>query len=199
MANKFLYFNSDNELTYDRWDIIAELITVNNFKLGVEIGVGWGETFKNIVQMCPNIEWIGIDAFDNTIKTEWKDYRYNPSPRNAWDEWDFKKWEPELKNWVKNKNNAVIMKELGDEAAKWFSNDSIDIIFIDEDNGYKSITRNVKAWKSKMSPRGLFCGYYYNSNRKEETKAALNEHFHKYSVLLDDFWVARVTHLKDRL
>ena len=44
-----------------RW--LESMINKHDWRLGVEIGVFKGPTFKHLVTSCPNLQLIGVDVF----------------------------------------------------------------------------------------------------------------------------------------
>ena len=200
MATKnLLYQGWNNSISYNQWDIIAHLVNHYSFKIGVELGIGQGENFKKVVQLCPTFQWIGVDPFDNTHREKFTQYKYNPSEIRMHRQYDFKSWKADIETFCRTKNNATVMWERDLEAVKWFQDESVDIIFIDIDLSYESITRNVDAWKPKLKPTGMFCGRAITDHpeRANDIKTALNDCFTKHSLFVQDFWVAKKQHIKE--
>jgi hypothetical protein len=56
-------------------------------------------------------------------------------------------------------DSISIMQEESIEASKQFSDNSIDIIFIDSNHSYESVTRDLNAWYSKVKVGGIISGH----------------------------------------
>jgi|LakMenE18May11ns_1017448.scaffolds.fasta_scaffold9922507_4 predicted O-methyltransferase YrrM len=67
-----------------------------------------------------------------------------------------------LKNIEKVKKYICNIKSKSVEAAKLFSDESIDIVFIDACHEYKSVCEDILTWLPKVKRGGLLAGHDYN-------------------------------------
>lgn len=49
------------------------------------------------------------------------------------------------------------------EAADWVADASLDLVFIDADHTYKSVSADIRAWLPKVRPGGILAGHDYSS------------------------------------
>lgn len=198
--NELLYKGWYESINYNRWDIIAKLVNTYKLESGVEIGLGWGENFKNVAQLCPTFQWTGIDPY-TTTQEKFTLYKPDPNGRNELRTFNFAKWKPDLESFCRSRNSATVIWERDLDAVKWFQDESLDLIYIDIDCSYHSIIRNIDAWKSKLSSRGFFCGCRISEHpeRAEDILAAVNSRFTRFAQFGTDFWAAKKKNLKDEI
>jgi hypothetical protein len=51
-----------------RWMTLERLVKDNNWTKGAELGVWYGETFKYLVNNCPNLNLFGVDLYAEHLK-----------------------------------------------------------------------------------------------------------------------------------
>jgi hypothetical protein len=96
-------------------------------------------------------------------------------------------------------HRCTMFKESSVDAAKQFSDELLDFVYIDADHDYKSCKEDLEAWFPKVRHGGLVAGHDYLNWSKDEgagcefgVKAAVDEfcvkHGYKLYVTTDDYW-----------
>lgn len=55
--------------------------------------------------------------------------------------------------------NLEVLSMTSEEAVKKFSNQSLDVVFIDGDHRYEYIRKDIELWLPKLKKNGLMCGH----------------------------------------
>ena len=67
------------------------------------------------------------------------------------------------------------------DAAKLYEDESLDFVFIDAEHDYKSVTKDIAAWRGKVRKGGLICGHDYSQDYAG-LMLAVTEAFESWSV-----------------
>ncbi len=67
------------------------------------------------------------------------------------------------------------------EAASLYEDGSLDFVFIDADHSYKSVTKDINAWRGKVMSGGMICGHDYSQDYPG-LMLAVTEAFESWSV-----------------
>lgn len=172
-----------------RWKTIERFVKENNWSVGVELGVWKGETFKYLIQNCPNLVLTGIDLYapqpENNGPEKW-------TPGENGHEWSHDHYYNDLIKFSSAyPNRAKIIKNYTTEAAKEFEDESIDFVFIDADHGYEGCLRDIVSWTPKVKKGGYVIGHDIHF---PTVKQAVTEHFGENSWNVEDdfvWWVLK--------
>jgi predicted O-methyltransferase YrrM len=155
----------------------------------VELGAYKGKSTSFIVTEINNrgrdIKFYTIDTFEgdsgSNDEKEVEAYR-NVVVSNMYEE--FSKNTEHLKELF----NVIVGKS--DESAKFFEDNSIDVIFIDAGHSYESVKRDIKSWLPKMKDGGIMSGHDYNS--WDGVRIAVDEKFNKVDKIDNDCWFIKI-------
>lgn len=144
------------------YDVVPKLILEENIKSIAEIGVGYGGHADSILNTSVE-HYYGIDP-----------YLFNFNPRDQFntdvgtlstysgqENFDF------LYQWVKDFRLASfgdrchLIREKSVKAAQLFQDESLDCIFIDGDQRYLAVMKDLTAWYPKLKNGGIICGDDY--------------------------------------
>lgn len=161
------FLNTDNWFDYQNF---YEFISKKNFKILVEVGSWKGHSISYLGKLLKNsdAEIYAVDLWDETYKYE--------------DNINLKKQKKILheifkENLKKNglEGRVKDIKSYSWEAAKNFSDSSVDFVFIDADHKYESVVKDINAWLPKIKKGGIISGHdYFNPCG---VKKAVDENF----------------------
>jgi predicted DNA-binding protein (MmcQ/YjbR family) len=145
-----------------RFNFLEKMIKENKYKVGVEIGVQQGTTFKHLISKCEGLELYGVDIW-STKNVRWdgstsEDLEKDKTSVNYG-------YYLDLQNWITfqagAKDRAHLIRKLSLDAAKDFQDESLDFIFIDASHQYPAVLDDMKAWIPKVRKGGLVSGDDY--------------------------------------
>ena len=83
-----------------------------------------------------------------------------------------------------------ILQEDSAHACDHFSDRSVDLVFLDADHAYESVSRDLEAWLPKVARHGLLCGHDYTS--RPGVRRAVEDMFGTRIALLGgSIWAVR--------
>jgi hypothetical protein len=85
---------------------------------------------------------------------------------------------------IGNKIKTIV--SLTDEAAQYFNDEEIDVIFIDAGHSYEAVKADIEAWLPKMKPNGIMAGHDYKA--WEGVNQAVTEVFGTPHKVENDCW-----------
>lgn len=164
-----------------RWITISSWANQKKWKSGVELGVWKGQTFKYLLENCPELHLTGIDL-------------YSPQPLNKGPEkwtkgenghkWDHVKYYADLMSFCKKIPRGTIIKDYTTKAALNFDDFSLDFVFIDADHSYEGVKNDIEAWLPKVKNGGYLIGHDIHF---DTVKKAVVEFFGTGYKIADDF------------
>jgi predicted O-methyltransferase YrrM len=130
-------------------DILVKMKMINV----IEIGVLNGTNIMTLARKFPNIHFTGVDPYDS--KLEWNKLYDNISQ----DEMDFRFNQIITK--ASKFCNINILREQSIKASESFSDESIDLVFIDAIHTYEAVINDIMVWLPKIKNGGVLCGHDY--------------------------------------
>jgi hypothetical protein len=126
---------------------LASLLHELDFKKGVEIGVQRGRFSEIICQRNPQMRVCGVDAW---------------APPNGASMRQKAQKRMSVSRWMAQYS---IIDDWSVSAAKQFTDQSLDFVYIDADHSYESCLADIDAWHPKIRVGGILSGHdYCNSN-----------------------------------
>ena len=138
------------QIPASRWHDLGHLLNDLQFKKGVEIGVYKGKFTCALAKRAPNMELIGVDAWQ--VYPGYKDYENNDLESEAYKE--------ALRKTI-DKPNVKLLNSWSVDASKKFEDASLDYIFIDANHTYEWVVEDLKAWAPKVREGGIVMGHDY--------------------------------------
>lgn len=149
----------------------------------VELGCFKGKSTSFIVTEIINqkrkVNFTTIDSFEgHTNSTDSNEVQAYNGITNI--EKDF------ILNMGKLLKHCQYKKCLSHEAANYFEDGSVDVLFVDAGHSYEAVKKDIEAWLPKMKPNGIIVGHDYNS--WVGVKKAVNEKFGNPHKIENDCW-----------
>lgn len=180
IKNWYSYENQKDKLPYTLLKPDPELMKELNCKIICEVGVRTGKNFINMVKCNPD-EAYAVDI--------WKaegDHVDIYFPQSKLD-----KYHDDLVELFKDNKNINIVRKFSVDAAKDFSDNYFDLIFIDALHTYNGVKSDINSWYRKVKSGGIFCGHDYLPRDQYGVVKAVNEMVKEYN-LEDRFFVAKI-------
>jgi len=120
---------------------------------GAEVGVAMGRTLLLILQKCPNLSMLAVDAFT-----------YIPDSENSglYEDMDHSNNEACVRAVAAAYPERVeILKGVSYEVAAQVPDESLDFVFIDASHMYEEVKKDIIAWSPKVKPAGWILGHDY--------------------------------------
>lgn len=135
-----------------RWELLAEIIKQENYKVCAEIGVKSGRNIAEILRRTQGTFFYAIDPWAPT-----EDYSYWPNHYHTKHETAFDRVASRFPGRIRK------MKMLSSEAAPWIDDGSLDFIFIDGDHSYEGVKLDIELWLSKVRKGGVMAGHDFDN------------------------------------
>jgi len=115
---------------------LKRIITVNNYFVVAEIGVGEGKTASHLLKKCFLKSYVGVD-----------NYLHDRGSQKAIAEKIFNDYD-----------HAGLLICDSVQASQSFDDGSFDLVFIDGDHSYDGCKRDLIAWLPKVRKGGFLVG-----------------------------------------
>ncbi len=119
----------------NRYDFFPKLINENNYKIGIEIGVFWGEFSEHLLKNTNIITLYGLDIYRNVGEIERITKQYS--------------------------GRFVFIDGRSPEYSKKFEDNFFDFIYIDAQHTYEAVKTDLESWYPKLKKNGLLFGDDY--------------------------------------
>lgn len=163
-----------------RW--LESMINKHDWRLGVEIGVFKGPTFKHLVTSCPNLQLIGVDVFypdkdwrrQNITTTE----ELNKQPPTRW-------YQGLIEFAEQYPDRAILWRDFSNKAHTRVKDDTLDFVFIDASHDFDSVYEDIELWSPKVKKGGYVIGHDIDYLT---VRMAVQSHRSKYETAQDNVW-----------
>ena len=169
-----------------RWDVLHELLSDKEHKIGAEIGVQIGLTAKNILGLLPSIEkyyaidpWLDYAEYHEGFRAK----KLTRVPQKQMDH-SFDVFTRDTKQY---KDIIVLLKMFSSEAVKYIEDGSLDFLFIDGNHSYESVKEDIKLYLPKVKKGGLISGHDYGL-QLSGVKEAVQESFLEFNTGSNRMW-----------
>lgn len=163
-----------------RTQFIADLVKKHGWSAGVEVGVADGKNYLGLLEACPELNLIGVDAYEH-LEDEMEFYR----------NWNHQKNEKHVRtSKAKYGDRALLITARSEDAARLVPDNSVDFVFIDADHRFDAVLLDIRTWGSKLKPTGLLMGHDIDW---EGVRAAVIQELVDYRRGPDNVWYAVVS------
>jgi SAM-dependent methyltransferase len=170
------WFYDDERIAYQK--MVSE---IKNGKI-VEVGVWKGLSLSSILDICKsnNNELYAIDA--------WLPVENDPALSESRTRDIFSIFKTNLKL-LGHSDTVRVIRKRSLEAADDFSDNSLDLVFIDADHSYNAVIADIRKWWDKLKPGGILCGHDFTF--KEGVCRAVTVLFHNsFELVGGSVWKA---------
>lgn len=170
-------------LSFQRKHFLTELVNSQGWTKGAELGVRDGKTYLHVLDNCPRLTLIGIDAWepqpDNLGPEQW-------IPGEAGFTYDHEAYEKRVRERAnKYGDRAVVWKGYTNQLVKQVDDESLDFVFIDADHSAEGVRRDIQDWTPKVKPGGWVIGHDINW---PSVKQVVNEELPGWHAGPDHTW-----------
>jgi len=167
-----------------RGGFIASMVKRYGWTRGAEIGVFKGDTFFYLLDTCPNLHMVGVDA--------WTSYPGKERQRGGhnYREFDMERIFMDVFNRISDyRGRASICRGLSIGVESNYANNYFDFIFIDGDHTFEGVADDIFAWTPKVKPDGWIIGHDYNLVAYPGIVNVVTETFPNADIIQpDDMW-----------
>jgi hypothetical protein len=167
-----------------RWALLEQLIKKRDWKVGAELGVWQGKTYKHLLKQCNDLTLIGVDLYqaqpDNKGPETW-------TPGENGHMWEHERYYRDITQFRgKIGERAKFIRATTVEAAEQVEDESLDFVFIDADHSYEAVKRDIDIWEKKVKPGGCVLGH--DIDWPDVRKAVKEKYGNLYACLDDNVW-----------
>lgn len=162
-----------------RRQVIADLVKGHGWSLGAELGLWDGRTYLWLLEECPALTLIGVDAWI-------PQGGYQGIDRDG-NNWDHKKHERMVRDGAEEYGErAIIIKNDTVKAADGIDDGTLDFVFIDADHSTLGVMGDIEAWRPKLKKTGVLMGHDIDWQSVQD---ALYAEDILYEILSDNVWM----------
>jgi hypothetical protein len=148
-------------------DELPEFFKNLGFKVGVEVGVSWGQ---NIVDYAKaGLQIYGVDP--------WLSYEDEPYKKIISIEGKYAKTIDHVYQYAKERTapypNCTLIRKMSADAARDFPNRSLDFVYIDANHSFGYIAMDLMKWANKVKKGGVIAGHDYYSTESDRRLRAI--------------------------
>ena len=167
-----------------RSKFLEKTIKENNYKIGVEIGVQQGHTFKHLLTTCQDLNLYGVDIW--SLKNVRSNGTTSAGLQNDTSSVNYGFYKS-LEKWVEENatGRGHLIRKFTLDGAKDFEDESLDFIFIDASHQYPDVLKDMRAWIPKVRKGGLVSGDDYDM---DGVNRSVKEYGHPFEVEMPVWW-----------
>lgn len=129
---------------------LARMLYYLDFRKAVEVGVAAGQYSETLASANPQMEIHGIDPWSG--QKGYRDYTRGET---------FNRLLEDAHARLDKFPNYHFIRDTSLNAAKGFTDNSIDFVYIDADHSFRQVTQDIDEWLKKVKPGGILAGHDY--------------------------------------
>lgn len=160
-----------------RWHVISTFVNRCGWTHGIEVGVKEGRNLFNLLDMCPDLVMLGVDAWSVQDGPE------------SYADWNLRNMYKTVMDRAGVYNGRChIIKAQSVDAAKLVEPHSADFVFIDAQHTPEAVTEDIYAWEPSLKLDGVMMGHdiHYPGMR-----SAISEIYPDYREYDNNVWASR--------
>ncbi len=167
-----------------RWQTIERFVKENGWTNGAELGVWYGETFKHLINSCPDLKLFGVDLYAPQPENEGPQ-KYLPGEDGH--VWTHDRYFNDVSDFCRGSGGrATLYRGYTNDASKLVEDESLDFVFIDADHSFKGVDEDITHWMPKVKKGGYVIGHDIHW---PTVKSAVEKHFgNNYQTEQDFIW-----------
>jgi len=138
--------------------------------LGAELGVSDGRTHLYLLEHCPQLSLIGVDAWDTpgvkpgpTFSNEFCRCPTCVETKAGRRKTTHQQREQMVRDGIlQYPGRSTLYKMRTTEAARKVADRSLDFVFVDSDHSMEGVRDDIAAWHGKIKPGGWMIGHDWN-------------------------------------
>lgn len=144
-----------------RWDYLIALAKRDGWSRGVELGLWYGQTFFHLLEALPSLHLTGVDIWDTKVEKDgvviYQEKEFRDKATHHLDRQENRREVYQRQAQYAKRSTLLDMFTV--DAAKLFSDNSVDFVFIDASHDYTSIVEDITAWTPKVKRGGFLVGH----------------------------------------
>lgn len=197
--------------TTPRWETVASLIRLHNYRRGAELGVFDGRFALHIVKNCPGVTLYAIDAFGEHVPppkrrasrekcdcehcSETRNIRRTPTPYYPQGRFFYDRLADTIQE-ERLGTRLLLIQGLTVPTADKITDNSLDFLFVDAGHSYEHVNADLVAWVPKVKRHGMIFGHDWNM---ESVRKAVTDFFGRKNIeagLPDHVWHVKVESIR---
>lgn len=147
-------------LKYNRFQLMTEIKGhLGNIHTAVEVGT-WRGDFAT--EMCNRLQPEKFYAVDPFLL--YAEYTDKPNPTEFATQENLDQLAEGVRSRIAGMNadrHSELLRAKSQDAVHQFSDNSIDVVYVDADHKYDPVLADISAWYAKVKPGGVLCGDDY--------------------------------------
>jgi predicted O-methyltransferase YrrM len=127
-----------------------------------EVGVQRGNNFKKLIEHNPSLA-VAVDHWMPEHTYTIRPDGHLVGNKHTQEETDG--WYENLKKEMANKPFIKICRGFAHEVVRQFEDETFDLVYIDADHVYESVSQDIADWYPKVKAGGYLCGHDYIENK----------------------------------
>jgi hypothetical protein len=141
-------------ISCNRYTELPQLFKELSFQYGAEIGVLEGKYSAILCRSNPKLRIYSVDA-----------WLFYPTYKNFRKQKDYDRAFLEAKKRLSRYRNNRIIRKWSVDAAKDFSDGSLDFVYIDADHSFRAVTDDIAVWSKKVKKGGIIAGHDFSTSK----------------------------------
>ena len=168
------------------WHALEKFINAHNYRIGVEVGVRWGQTSRYLLENIPDLMMFGVDLMRPMPE-------HTDEGQETYTHWPWQRYRGDvsaiMQRWPKRFRMMVMDTT---EASTLFDDESVDFVFIDCDHSYDGVRGDIENWGPKVKIGGMITGHDINLDSVQRAIAdTIGQHETKGEQWNNIWWVRK--------
>ena len=151
---------------YDYFAEMENLVRRFDLRTGVELGVSYGFLAQHLMEACPELQLVGVDAYSQM--------HAGAGYENAGGDAHFAEQCERTRAYLEPTGRWSLLRMTTHEAAGRYEGQA-DFVFVDAEHTYEAARQDIHDWYPKVRPGGIFCGHDYGQPIWPGVKRAVDE------------------------